>query len=163
MYSLSIYLLLPSNRAFSNNSASSTQRNKSTAPPLLLPAHSYAQSAPYALLLLDAALFLGIQATLIQLLSLHSMKNLPLCFRVFPFSCRPTNHLGQDPVPVVLAVCDAAAAKIGPPVRGAEPAWSCVEALRAAASSKGGHGLAAGMAKEGELFTRVSVNTTSAN
>lgn len=58
-------------------------------------------------------------------------------------------------MPVVLAVCDAAAAKIGPPVRGAEPAWSCVEALRAA-TTRGGHGLAAGMAKEGELFSRVS-------
>lgn len=56
-------------------------------------------------------------------------------------------------MPVVLAVCDAAAAKIGPPVRGAEPKWSCVEALRAAATSDG---LATGMAREGALFSTVS-------
>lgn len=50
------------------------------------------------------------------------------------------------------AVCNAAAAKIGPPVRGAEAVWSCVEALKAA----GGNSFAAGMAKEAELFSRVS-------
>ncbi|CAM9567836.1 unnamed protein product, partial [Ectocarpus sp. 8 AP-2014] len=63
---------------------------------------------------------------------------------------RTGGRLLKDPVPVVLAVCDAAAAKIGPPVRGAEPRWSCVEALRAAAA---GDGLATGMAREGALFS----------
>lgn len=52
----------------------------------------------------------------------------------------------------MLAVCEAAASKIGPPVRGAEPLWSCVEALRAAGSG----GFAAGMALEASLFSRVS-------
>lgn len=56
---------------------------------------------------------------------------------------------------MLLAVCDAAAAKIGPPVRGAEPAWSCVEALKAAGSDD----FAAGVAKEGALFSRVSTAT----
>eukprot|EP00752_Nemacystus_decipiens_P001823 g1761.t1 len=64
---------------------------------------------------------------------------------------RTGGRLLKDPVPVLLAVCDAAAAKIGPPVRGAEPAWSCVEALKAAASDD----FVVGMAKEGALFSRL--------
>ena len=52
---------------------------------------------------------------------------------------------------MLAAVCDAAAAKVGPPVRGAEPAWSCVEALKAAGSGD----FAAGVAKEGALFSTV--------
>lgn len=59
---------------------------------------------------------------------------------------------------MLLAACNAAAAKIGPPVRGAEPAWSCVEALKAAGSDD----FAAGMAKEGALFSRVSKSTAAA-
>ena len=51
-----------------------------------------------------------------------------------------------------MAICDAAATKIGPPVRGAEPMWSCVEATRAA----GNGDFAAGMATEKVLFSRVS-------
>lgn len=60
----------------------------------------------------------------------------------------------QDPTRKVLAVCDAAAAKIGSPVRGAEPLWSCVEALRAATCGD----FARGIAIEGSLFSRVSVS-----
>lgn len=57
----------------------------------------------------------------------------------------------------MLSVCDAAAAKIGPPVRGAEPMWSVVEALRAAT----GRSFARGMAAEGFLFSRVRVVTVA--
>lgn len=59
----------------------------------------------------------------------------------------------QDPTTKMLAVCDAAAAKIGPPVRGAEPAWSVVEAVRAAS----GGNFTRGMATEAFLFSRVRV------
>ena len=51
-----------------------------------------------------------------------------------------------------MAICDAAAAEIGAPVRGAEALWSCVEAMRAA----GNGDFAAGMATERALFSRVS-------
>ncbi|CAM9379580.1 unnamed protein product [Laminaria digitata] len=53
--------------------------------------------------------------------------------------------------PALMAICDSAAAKIGPPVRGAEPLWSCVEAMRAA----GNGDFAAGMETERALFSRV--------
>lgn len=69
------------------------------------------------------------------------------------------NTTPQDPIPAVLALCDAAASKIGPPVRGAEPLWSCVEALRAA--SNGDFEL--GVAVERELFSRVSGGFTPAD
>lgn len=69
------------------------------------------------------------------------------------------NTAPQDPIPAVLALCDAAASKIGPPVRGAEPLWSCVEALRAA--SNGDFEL--GAAVERELFSRVSDGLTPAD
>lgn len=59
---------------------------------------------------------------------------------------------------MLLGVCDAAAAKVGPPVRGAEPVWSCVEALKAAGSGD----FAAGMAREGALFATVSAAAVGA-
>lgn len=77
---------------------------------------------------------------------------LPLVLSTKPKSSVKTlAKLLQDPPAVLAAVCDAAAAKVGPPVRGAEPAWSCVEALKAAGSGD----FAAGLAKEGALFSTV--------
>ncbi|CAM9646104.1 unnamed protein product [Sphacelaria rigidula] len=64
---------------------------------------------------------------------------------------RTRNLLLKDPTTKMLAVCDAAAAKIGPPVRGAEPAWSVVEAVRAAS----GGNFTRGMATEAFLFSRL--------
>lgn len=75
-----------------------------------------------------------------------------LCCTTCVYMAPPAN---QDPTSKVLAVCDAAAAKIGPPVRGAEPLWSCVEALRAAVGNGAGS-FERGMATEGLLFSRVS-------
>lgn len=82
-------------------------------------------------------------------------KTLHLYPRYLIYAIPALNPLkAQTSKPALMAICDAAAAKIGPPVRGAEPLWACVEALRAS----GGGDFEAGIATEGTLFARVGTH-----
>ncbi|CAM9645465.1 unnamed protein product, partial [Choristocarpus tenellus] len=68
------------------------------------------------------------------------------------FRCR--NMPLKDPPLVVLKLCDNMGMEVGPPVRGKEPVWACVEALRAAALQGGPGGcFDLGIAQEGKLFS----------
>ncbi|CAN0000850.1 unnamed protein product, partial [Discosporangium mesarthrocarpum] len=90
--------------------------------------------------LVGAAALFAQQRLLEANLDCFRCKNLPL----------------KDTPTTVLAVCEAASAEIGPPVRGKEAAWACVEALRAAVLQRGGGGcFTSGMAEEGRLFSKV--------